>query len=99
MDTDLYNSERVLVSLEAIWRALTALGHQRLWLRPPDEHGMTWQIVTWDGLTVGERVRATGNWWLSADANAVYTNPQRIVPDGLEEMTWLTVQRRVAGGF
>lgn len=52
-------SERVPVSLEIVWRALTALGHQRLWLRPPDERSVnTWLIVTWDGLTVAERIRA-----------------------------------------
>ena len=61
MNTYSHESKRVMVSFETVWRALTALGHQRLWLRPPDEHTChTWLIVTWDGLTVAERVRATG---------------------------------------
>lgn len=52
MNKSLHESERVPVSLETVWRALTALGHQRLWLRPPEDHGVhTWLIVTWDGLT------------------------------------------------
>lgn len=42
-----HESERVTVSLEAAWRALTALGHHRLWLRPPEDRGVnTWLIVT-----------------------------------------------------
>ncbi|MCK7445078.1 hypothetical protein [Enterobacter roggenkampii] len=100
MNTSSYASERVPVSLETVWRALTALGHQRLWLRPPDERSVnTWLIVTWDGLTVAERIRNSGTWWLTGDANAIYTNPERIVPDGLEELTWLLVQRRMNDGF
>lgn len=100
MKTNVHDSERIPVSLDAVWRALTALGHQRLWLRPPDDLNChTWLIVTWDGLTVAERVRATGNWWLTGDANAIYTNPQRIVPDELEELTWLSVSRRAASGL
>ncbi|MFZ5177136.1 hypothetical protein ACOY5X_12560 [Enterobacter kobei] len=47
MNTPSHESERVPVSLEIVWRALTALGHQRLWLRPPEDHGVhTWLIVT-----------------------------------------------------
>lgn len=47
MNTPSQESERVPVSLETVWRALTALGHQRLWLRPPDERNVnTWLIVT-----------------------------------------------------
>lgn len=61
MNTSFHESERVPVSLETVWRALTALGHQRLWLRPPDERSVnTWLIVTWDGLTVAERIRNSG---------------------------------------
>lgn len=61
MNTFFHESERVPVSLETVWRALTALGHKRLWLRPPDERSVnTWLIVNWDGLTVAERIRATG---------------------------------------
>ncbi|BBT92967.1 hypothetical protein WP8W19C02_P10140 (plasmid) [Enterobacter cloacae] len=82
MNIPSHESERVQVSLETVWRALTALGHQRLWLRPPDE-----------------RIRNSGTWWLTGDANAIYTNPERIVPDGLEELTWLSVQRRMNDGF
>ena len=100
MNTYSHESERVPVSLEAAWRALTALGHQRLWLRPPEDGGVnTWLIVTWDGLTVAERIRISGSWWLTGDASAIYTNPDRIVPDGLEEITWLSVQRRMKDGF
>ncbi|WP_273968344.1 hypothetical protein [Enterobacter cancerogenus] len=93
-------SERVPVSLETVWRALTALGHHRLWLRSPEDSGVnTWLIVTWDDLTVAERIRASGSWWLTIDANAIYTNPEAIVPDGLEELTWQSVQRRMKHGF
>lgn len=100
MSTHSHESKRVPLSLETVWRALTTLGHQRLWLRSPDERGVnTWLIVTWDGLTVAERIRASGSWWLTGDANAIYTNPERIVPDGLEELTWLSVQRRMKDGF
>jgi hypothetical protein len=55
--------------------------------------------VTWDGLTVAERIRASGSRWLTGDANAIYTNPERIAPDGLEELTRLSVQRRMKDGF
>ncbi|EBP0972725.1 hypothetical protein LB58_18790 [Salmonella enterica] len=100
MNTPSHQSERVQVSLETVWRALTALGHQRLWLRPPEDHGVhTWLIVTWDGLTVAERIKNSGTWWLTGDANVIYTNPERIVPDRLEELTWLSVQRRMKDGF
>ncbi|WP_326469306.1 hypothetical protein VPX56_00760 [Enterobacter wuhouensis] len=100
MNIPSHESERVPVSLETVWRALTALGHQRLWLRSPDDHGVhNWLIVTWDGQTVAERIRASGSWWLTGDACAIYTNPERIVPDGLEELTWLSVQRRMKDGF
>ena len=93
-------SVRVPVSLETVWRALTAFGHQRLWLRPPDERSVnTWLSVTWGGLTVAERIKNSGSWWLTGDANAIYTNPERIVPVGLEELTWLSVQRRMKDGF
>lgn len=62
MNTSSYESERVPVSLEAAWRALTALGHHRLWLRPPEDRGVnTWLIVTWDGLTVAERILVSGS--------------------------------------
>lgn len=95
-----HESERVPVSLEAAWRALTVLGHQRLWLCPPEDSGVdSWLIVTWDGLTVAERIRVSGSWWLTGSASAIYTNPDRIVPDGLEELTWLSVQRRMKDGF
>lgn len=100
MNTPSHESERVPVSLESVWRALTTLGHHRLWLRPPDAAGIhTWLIVTWDGLTVAERIRVSGSWWLNADANAIYTNPEGIVPDGLEELTWLSVPRHSADGI
>ncbi|EME1808902.1 TPA: hypothetical protein ACTYTR_005193 [Klebsiella michiganensis] len=99
MNVNSHESERVAVSLETVWRALTALGHQRLWLRPPDASVKTWLILTWDGLTVAERIRASGIWWLTVDVNAIYTNPEGIFPDGLEELTWLSVQRRMADGF
>lgn len=100
MNINSHESERVPVSLEAIWRALTALGHQRLWLRPPDERGVnTWLIVSWDGLTVAERIRTSGVWWISGDANAIYTNPEGLTPDGLVELSWLTVQRYSVSGF
>lgn len=93
-------SEHVPVSLETMWRALTTLGHERLWLRPPDERSVnTWLVVTWDGMAVAERIRASGSWWLTGNANAIYTNPERIVPDRLEELTWLSVQRRMKDGF
>ncbi|WP_434638736.1 hypothetical protein ACMYSK_23110 [Klebsiella sp. I138] len=59
----------------------------------------TWLIVTWDGLMVAERVRASGSWWMTGDANAIYTNPERIVPDGLEELTLLSVQQRMKDRF
>lgn len=95
-----HESERVTVSLVAAWRALTALGHHRLWLRLPEDRGVnTWLIVTWDGLTVAERILVSGSWWLTGDASAIYTNPDRIVPDGLEELTWLSVQRRMKEGL
>lgn len=97
MNTYSFESERIPVSLEAVWRALTALGHQQLWLRPPENHGVnTWLIVTWDGLTVAERILVSGSWW---DASAIYTNPERIVPGDLEELTWQSVQLRMKEGF
>ncbi|HCI4279037.1 TPA: hypothetical protein NO555_002330 [Klebsiella variicola subsp. variicola] len=66
MNTYSFESERIPVSLEAVWRALTALGHQQLWLRPPEDHGVnTWLIVTWDGLTAAERILVSGSWWLT----------------------------------
>ncbi|PAT72198.1 hypothetical protein CJ738_16805 [Klebsiella pneumoniae] len=74
MNTYSFESERIPVSLEAVWRALTALGHQQLWLRPPENHGVnTWLIVTWDGLTVAERILVSGSWWLTGDASAIFT--------------------------
>ncbi|ELE9247861.1 hypothetical protein RM352_004305 [Enterobacter kobei] len=48
---------------------------------------------------MAERIRTSGSWWLTRDANAIYTNPERIVTDGLEELTWLSVQRRMKDGF
>ncbi|MCP6530397.1 hypothetical protein NL480_27145, partial [Klebsiella pneumoniae] len=76
--------------------ALIALGHQQLWLRPPEDYGVnTWLIVTWDGLTVAERILVSGSWWLTANASVIYTNPEGIVPGDLEELTWLSVQRRM----
>ena len=100
MNTYSHESERVPVSLEAVWQAEIALGHQQLWLRPPEDHDVnTWLIVTWDGLTVAERILVSGFWWLTGDASAIYTNPERIVPGDLEELTWQSVQRRMKDGF
>lgn len=100
MNTSSHESERVLISLEAVWRALTALGHQRLWIRPPEDGGVhTWLIVTWDGLTVAERIRISGSWWLTGDASAVYTNPEGITPDGLTELTLTTVHSHAESGI
>ena len=50
-------------------------------------------------LSAAERIRASGIWWLTVDVTAIYTNPEGIFPDGLEELTWLSVQRRMADGF
>lgn len=100
MEAFLHESQRVDITLKNIWRALTALGHQRLWIRPPDDRGVNmWLIVTWDGLTVAEQTNVCGNWRLTSDANAIYTNPGGIVPDGLEELTWLSVQRNSFSRF
>ena len=100
MNTYSHESERVPVSLEAVWQALVALGHQQLWLRPPEDHDVnTWLIVTWDGLTVAERILVSGFWRLAGDASDIYTNPERIVPGDLEELTWQSVQRRMKDGF
>ncbi|MBD4344272.1 hypothetical protein GUH09_17705, partial [Xanthomonas citri pv. citri] len=59
----------------------------------------TWLIVTWDGLTVAERILVSGSWWLTGDASAIFTNPERIVPGDLEELTWQSVQLRMKEGF
>ncbi|HBS8579405.1 TPA: hypothetical protein MDC58_005719, partial [Klebsiella pneumoniae] len=56
-------------------------------------------IVTWDGLTVAERILVSGSWWLTGDASAIFTNPERIVPGDLEELTWQSVQLRMKEGF
>jgi hypothetical protein len=44
---------------------------------------------------VAERILVSGSWWLTANASVIYTNPEGIVPGDLEELTWLSVQRRM----
>ncbi|MDP1020200.1 hypothetical protein Q6284_33930, partial [Klebsiella pneumoniae] len=41
------------------------------------------------------RHQREGSWWLTANASVIYTNPEGIVPGDLEELTWLSVQRRM----
>ncbi|RXY52630.1 hypothetical protein DD582_32490 [Klebsiella pneumoniae] len=73
-----------------------ALGHQQLWLHPPEDYGIyTCLIDNWDGRTVAERILVSGSWWLTTNASVIYTNPEGIGPGDLEELTWLSVQRQM----
>ncbi|MBW4241025.1 hypothetical protein JRY02_20650 [Enterobacter roggenkampii] len=100
MNTFTAESHKTEITLDMICMALHALGHHRLWFRHPTE-GIctTHQVITWDELIVAERNRKTGEWVILPEANAPYTNPEGICPQGLEELTWFTVHRYSGAGF